>query len=145
MRKGEKVRIRKIERSDFEQVSKHHYTLSITEPLTKVKRLEEVFEKTGFWTDDSGAVAVVTLKDERLVGTVHFYRPKSKRHGFEIGYIIHDRIDMRKGYMSEAVCLLVHLLFQQRLDLHRIQLGTDERNVASWKLAERCGFITWII
>ncbi len=42
--------------------------------------------------------------------------------------------------MSEAVNLLVELLFSERPELHRIELGTDKQNVASWKLAERCGF-----
>ena len=140
MKEGKKVRIRKIDPSDFEQLSKHSYSLSPTEALTDIEKIAAAFEKTRFWTAISGAVAVVSRNGGRLLGTIQFHPPRSDRHGLEIGYVTHDVADRRKGYMSEAVDLLVELLFLERPNVHRIELGTIQENVASWKLAERCGF-----
>ena len=55
---GQRVRLRRIERGDLEGASGFQYTLSILEPLTHIARLTDVFDQTGFWTQDAGAVAI---------------------------------------------------------------------------------------
>ncbi len=141
MERGEKVYIRRIEPEDFDQVSKFHYTLSITEPLTEISRIRERFEESGFWTENSGAVAIVENTSNRLVGTCQFYQAGPCIHGFELGYVIHHEEDRRKGYASEALRLFSTLLFQDFPKLHRQQLHIEVSNTASWKLAERCDFM----
>ena len=77
---GAKVRLRNIGVRDLKACAPHIYTLSITEPLTDPKRIREVYDKTGFWTPTSGAVAIETIDPngkggdkERLIGTQQFY------------------------------------------------------------------------
>ena len=103
MRKAEKVSIRRIEPADFEQVTAHHYTLSATEPLTDSERIKKVYAETGFWTDCSGAVAIIENIESRLVGTIHFYKPEWHIDGFELGYITHVERDRGKGFMTEKI------------------------------------------
>jgi RimJ/RimL family protein N-acetyltransferase len=61
-------------------------------------------------------------------------------HGYELGYVIHDRRDWGKGYASEGLRLLSDRLFAERPAMVRHQFTVSCENVASWKVAERCGF-----
>lgn len=144
---GQKVRLRNIGVRDLKACAPHIYTLSITEPLTDPKRIREVYDKTGFWTPTSGAVAIETIDPngkggdkERLIGTQQFYGAGPGIHGFEIGYILHDEDDRGKGYASEALKLFSNLLFAEHPECHRLQLIIETWNDASARLAESCGY-----
>lgn len=137
---GSRVRLCNIRVKDLEPASAHKFTLSITEPLTNLKRLGTIFDRNGFWTEDAGAVAIEALEDKRLLGTMQFYRAGACIHGYEIGYILHDADDRGKGYASEAVRLFSDYLFEQRPGCHRLQLIIETWNDASARLAEACGY-----
>ena len=138
---GETIAIRRIRVADLAQIGRFGFTVSITEPLTDSGRLNEVFDACGFWRDDAGAIAVVDVATERLVGTCQFYRSAPCIHGYELGYIIHDPADRGRGYASRAVRLFSDHLFAQIPDFYRQQLMIEVWNTPSWKLAERCGFV----
>lgn len=135
---GERVRLRRIRRSDLEGASGFQYTLSILEPMTRIVRLTEVFDQSGFWTEDAGAVAIEA--EGRLVGTMQFYRAGACIHGYEIGYILHAEADRGKGHASEALRLFSDLLFAERPACHRLQLIIETWNEASARVAEGCGY-----
>ncbi|MDB5416689.1 MAG: Acetyltransferase domain protein [Phenylobacterium sp.] len=135
---GRRVRLRRIAAADLEGASGFQYTLSILEPLTHIVRLIDVFEATGFWTEDAGAVAIEA--DGRLVGTMQFYRAGAGIHGYELGYIVHAEADRGKGYASDALRLFGDLLFAERPGCHRLQLIIETWNGASARLAEACGY-----
>ena len=81
------------------------------------------------------------LPSGRLLGTAQFYRSAPCIHGFELGYIIHDRADRGRGSASLAVRLFSDYLFAEFPDFYRQQLLIEVWNTASWKLAERCGLL----
>ena len=135
---GPKVRLRRIARGDLEGASGFQYTLSILEPLTHIVRLTEVFDATGFWTEDAGAVVIEA--DGRMVGTMQFYRSGAGIHGYELGYILHAEADRGKGFASEALRLFSDYLFAERPACHRLQLIIETWNEASARLAEACGY-----
>ncbi len=140
---GQRVRLRNIGVRDLKACAPHIYTLSITEPLTEPKRIREVYDRTGFWTQTSGAVAIETVgngEKERLIGTQQFYGAGPGIHGLEIGYILHDEADRGKGYASEALKLFSDLLFAEHPECHRLQLIIETWNDASARLAENCGY-----
>jgi RimJ/RimL family protein N-acetyltransferase len=56
----------------------------------------------------------------------------------EIGYAVVPS-ERRKGYAIEAIQILVDYLFLSK-DIPRITIGTDARNTASIKAAEKVGF-----
>jgi len=56
---------------------------------------------------------------------------------FEIGYWIRSSC-VRRGYASEGTQALVGLA--RSLGARRVEINTDARNVASRRVAERCGF-----
>ncbi|TDI60606.1 MAG: N-acetyltransferase [Alphaproteobacteria bacterium] len=137
---GQSTHIRKVEADDLAAISHHEYTVSIDEPQGDLGRLTELFAEAGFWREESGAVAIVETASGRLVGTAQFYRPGPCIHGLEIGYIIHREDDRGKSYASQAARLLSDHLFEARPQFHRHQLTIDVDNVASWYVAEHCGF-----
>ena len=137
---GSRVRLRNIGVRDLKAASAYKFTLSITEPATNLKRLRVLYDRNGFWTEDTGAVAIEAIEDKRLLGTLQFYRAGACIHGYEIGYILHDEDDRGKGYASEAVRLFSDYLFEQRPGCHRLQLIIETWNAASARLAETCGY-----
>lgn len=137
---GAKVRLRPIAVADLPRAAEFVYTLSITEPMIDLTRLTEVHAATGFWLDDWGALAIEELATGRLLGTTQFYRSGPCIHGFEIGYVIHDESDWRRGFGSEALRLMSSIVFGRHPNCHRLQLIIETWNEASWRLAERCGY-----
>jgi len=139
--KGSSVSIRNIDEKDLYQISDYAFTVSITEPLTDKKRLMKAFSSTEFWGEAAGAVAIIENSTGRLIGTSQFYRSAPCIHGLEIGYIVHERDDRGKGYAAEALRLLSDYLFSSFPEYKRHQLLIEVWNTASWKVAERCGFL----
>jgi ribosomal-protein-alanine N-acetyltransferase len=139
--RGQTIAIRRIKAADLQQISRFGFTVSITQPLTEPARLSEAFDSSGFWRDDAGAIAVVEVATRRMVGTCQFYRSAPCIHGYELGYIIHDSADRGRGYASQAVRLFSDHLFAEIPAFFRQQLLIEVWNTASWKTAERCGFI----
>jgi len=139
--RGDIVALRRISPPDLPQVSRFAYTVSIREPLVDLPTLNRAFEVSGFWDEDAGAVAIVDAATGRLLGTSQFYRSAPCIHGLELGYIIHQPAERRRGAASEAVRLFSNYLFANRPSYYRLQLVIETWNVPSWKLAERCGFV----
>jgi RimJ/RimL family protein N-acetyltransferase len=135
---GRRIRLRRIQAGDLPAATPFQYTLSITEPLTDLERLREVFAATGFWREDDGAVAIEA--EGRLVGTMQFYRAGACIHGYEIGYILHSEADHGRGYASDALRCFSDLLLRERPACHRLQLIIETWNDASARLAEACGY-----
>lgn len=139
--RGETIALHRVRATDLDQISGFPFTVSITEALTELPRLSETFQSSGFWSPEAGAVAILELKTGRLLGSCQFYRSGPCIHGFELGYIIHDPADRRRGYASQAVRLFSDHLFETIPAFFRQQLIIEAWNTPSWKLAERCGFV----
>jgi RimJ/RimL family protein N-acetyltransferase len=135
------IAIRTVEARDLAQIARFPFIVSITEPLDDEADLRTAFERTGLWTPQAGAVAIVDRTDDRLLGTAQYYRAAPCIHGLELGYIIHRPEDRGRGAASQAVGLLVDHLFAATPEVHRLQLMIETWNVASWRLAERCAFV----
>jgi len=138
---GSLISIRNLAPSDFEAVSHFEYSVSITEPHSDPARLAEIYKETAMWLEASGAVAMVENSTQRMVGTLQYYRSAPCIHGLEIGYVVHSLGDRRKGYAAQALRLFSDLLFSKRPNLFRQQLIIEVWNTASWKVAERSGFL----
>ena len=75
---------------------------------------------------------------DRLVGSAGLHRTDWSIPQTEVGYWIRTSA-AGNGYVTEAVDALVRLAFTQ-LCAERIELVTDEENISSRKVAERCQF-----
>lgn len=84
-------------------------------------------------------MALFFLKADRaLVGGSGLHHPDWTLRRFEIGYWGRTRFG-RRGLMTEGVRALADYALTT-LAANRVFLSTDDRNTASWKLAERAGF-----
>lgn len=74
----------------------------------------------------------------RLIGSVGLHRTDWQLPKTEVGYWIRTG-STGKGYATEGVRALTTWALEQ-LGAHRVELVTDELNLASRRVAERCGF-----
>lgn len=143
MIKGSKVILRTVREADldtlFELMSNvsnrgEYFPIYLrSEPLTKKE-----FHETGFWSDNKGWLLICDLEN-RIVGLIDYFKEPSYFNGLELGYILYDEGSRNKGYVTEAVSLIVKFLFSTR-QINRIQILTLPANIASKKVAEKCGF-----
>ena len=73
-----------------------------------------------------------------LVGATGLHRIDWAVRKFEIGYWRRTGCEGR-GLLTEAVRAMARMAFDA-LAARRVEIRMDDRNVASWKLAERAGF-----
>jgi|SRR6185369_275577 len=77
-------------------------------------------------------------REGELVGATGLHRIDWPLRSFEIGYWRRTGCEGR-GFMTEAVRAMARMAFDA-LGARRVEIRMDDRNVASWKLAERAGF-----
>ena len=77
-------------------------------------------------------------REGELVGATGLHRIDWPLRSFEIGYWRRTGCEGR-GFMTEAVRAMARMAFDA-LDARRVEIRMDDRNVASWQLAERAGF-----
>jgi RimJ/RimL family protein N-acetyltransferase len=111
-----------------------HWPLGMASELRWKKRLSE----TGWWEEDHGGL-LITDHQDNLLGQVLYFKPTPYMHAYELGYRIYKPENWGKGYMSEAVSLLVAFLFETKA-VDRIQATAMTQNEGSRKVLERCGF-----
>ncbi|HKN06118.1 MAG TPA: GNAT family N-acetyltransferase [Thermoplasmata archaeon] len=83
-------------------------------------------------------LSVLRRSDGALLGGVGLHHLEEGGTSAEVGYWI-GREHRGRGYATEAVNLLVRTGFR-RLGLHRIEARVFPGNLASRRLARRCGF-----
>ena len=96
------------------------------------------FHDTGFWNEDDGRLLIVTPDDE-IIGSIWCFKSIPYFDGLEIGYTIFDPQRRGQGIMTQALSLLTDYLFQST-KIHRVQLIIADGNIASEKVAQKCGF-----
>jgi RimJ/RimL family protein N-acetyltransferase len=74
-----------------------------------------------------------------MAGHIEFFKPVNYWDAWELSYQLYDDAFAGRGYVSEAVQLMVDYLFGTK-KLHRIQLVIVPENAASRRIAEKCGF-----
>ena len=89
----------------------------------------------GFSSGDRFDYAVVEADDDAPVGAV--VASRRARDNWELAYLAQEA-GRGKGLMTRAVTLVARWLFEQ--EVGRIELRTHPDNVASQRLAARCGF-----
>jgi RimJ/RimL family protein N-acetyltransferase len=97
------------------------------------------YEKDGFWSDEFGLLLIVEKDTDRILGIVVCFRPVHYYECLELGYFLFRPEDRGKGIMTEAVAVFSKYLFDLK-PFHRLQIQAESGNLASRKVAEKCGF-----
>lgn len=141
MIRGEKVLLRTVRESDIETL------FALSSDLTRLGEfqswtlrseidLRKKVQENGLLSDDFSMLLIVV--DDKIIGTIIFFKALYY-DGFEIGYLIYDPEARNHGYATDALRLLCEFLFFSK-KINRLQLGIIQGNIASKKVAEKCGF-----
>ncbi len=107
-------------------------------PLLKSpEALRRDFMQTGFVTEDS-ELFIIEDEQQAMIGSITHFKSRTAASR-EIGYRLFDPQRNGRGYTSEATRLLVDYLFQA-YPYHRLELLMDPLNIASERIAQKCGF-----
>ena len=96
------------------------------------------FAEHGFWQKTEGMLVIESPEGE-IAGHIEFFRPVSYWDAFELSYQLYSDEYAGRGFVTEAVQLLVDYLFGVKKE-HRIHLVIVGENVASRRIADKCGF-----
>jgi [ribosomal protein S5]-alanine N-acetyltransferase len=100
--------------------------------------LRRAYAETGFWQPDEGTL-LIWDRSNVMVGHIEFFRPVNYWDAYELSYQLYDAQHAGRGYVSEAVRLLVDYLFAAK-KINRLSLVIVPENAASRRIAEKCGF-----
>ncbi len=144
MLEGQRIRLRPVREADLDRLYEAHTAISLRGAFFPLGVMSESafrreFAENGFWQKTEGMLLIVTSEDE-MAGHIEFFRPVSYWDAFELSYQLYDDRHAGKGYVTEAVQLLVDYLFATKKE-HRIHLVIVPENAASRRIAEKCGFI----
>ena len=137
----ERLRLREMDERDLEDLKEWMsdpliYTYWGKGPSKAEKDPELLFEKK------EKAVKSfhlgIALKDEdKVIGDIWIYLIENDRMG-SIAFRI-SRKHQGKGYAKESVSAMTKFCFENT-ELQRIWTKVDIRNIASWKVLEKCGY-----
>ena len=144
MLRGQNVTLRPVRESDLPAFIDAHLDIRnrgaffplgvVSEPTLRRRHAE-----TGLWERDEGTL-LIWSSDGEIAGHIEFFNPVSYWDAFELSYQLYDDRFAGRGYVSEAVQLLVDYLFATKKQ-HRIHLVIVPENAASRRIAEKCGFV----
>jgi len=140
---GTRISLRQITESDLDALYQAHADIrNRGEFFPLGVKSEPAFRKTfaegGYWQKEEGTLLIVT-GDGEIAGHIEFFRPVGYWDAFELSYQLYDAAFAGRGYVTEAVQLLVDYLFGAKKP-HRIQLVIVPANVASRRIADKNGF-----
>jgi len=140
---GKMIRLRTVRETDLDRL--YNFLTDIAHrgdfvPLhiPSEATFKRQFHETGFWNADYGRCLIINATEE-IVGSIWFFKSIPYFDGVEIGYTMFDPHQRRQGIMTEALSLCVDYLFQST-NIHRLQLIIAEGNIASERVAQKCGF-----
>lgn len=96
------------------------------------------YNRNGFWGIEEGRMLILSPQEE-YVGEILYFKGLDYQSGYEVGYELFDSQFSGRGIMGEALLLFCAYMFSIR-PINRIQVNTMEGNIASAKVAEKCGF-----
>jgi Acetyltransferases, including N-acetylases of ribosomal proteins len=140
---GPRISLRPVEDEDVETFYRARTDIKtrgpwVPMPRTSLQGYRADFGSHGWWSQDEGVFLIVDAAD-RILGNVAWEALKGTIPDVELGYGIFDRAEMGKGLATEAVDLLAGYLFDA-YTMNRLLLCIYPDNVASRRVAEKCGF-----
>ncbi|HEY7331961.1 MAG TPA: GNAT family N-acetyltransferase, partial [Candidatus Limnocylindria bacterium] len=125
MLRGERITLRPIREADLDAFYAAHTNIAnrgafFPLGVASESKLRRDFAETGLWEREEGTLLIITPADE-MAGHIEFFKPVGYWDAFELSYQLYDEAFAGRGYVSEAVQLLVDYLFGAKKQ-HRIQL-----------------------
>ncbi len=142
MLNGKTINLRLIREADLEemmQIPIHGEETFFSLYMRDEATFRSDMEKDGCWSPDEGCL-LITDKQDRLLGDIGYFKPCPYSDVLEIFYHLFYPVSQRRGIMTEALQLLSAYLFAMR-PIERLQIFTASANLASRRVAEKCGYL----
>ncbi len=143
MLQGNIIQLRTVRTDDIEKLYEFHHNIAnrgdyfpvgvMSEPAFK-----QHFQETGFWQKDEGMLLIVS-NEGNIIGHIEFFQTVAYLDELELSYHIYTISHRGQGATTEAVSLMTGYLFD-RLKHNRIRLMIHPANLASKRVAEKCGY-----
>jgi len=146
MLKGTKISLRPMRAEDVDVVFEGFSSLENRGPyyphfLESEHRFRKQFDEHGFWEDNKGLLVIVE-PDGTVVGEIAYFPEHEDEQApsvFELGYMLYGERYHGRGYMTEALELVVDHLFDTK-PIARLVLQISPENEASKAVAKKAGF-----
>lgn len=143
MLKGKALRLRPVRDTDVDLLYAHHVEIDnrgdyFPRGVLSQPAFRNGFQETGFWGKEDGMLVMVSSKDE-ILGHIEFFKTVNYLDEYELSYHIYSTDNYGKGLSTEAVTLMTRYLFETKR-MNRIRLVIHPDNMASRRIAEKCGF-----
>ncbi len=144
MKKDSLIKIRKPFLKDIEKI----YELSqnvdnindfISPSIITLEEMKRNFQNKGFWEDYDGIPFIIEISEEKLIGEIIAFKSIHSKGEYELSYYIYRKEDRKKGYMTKALTQAIEQIFKENI-AKELYILADEKNRASWSVAENCGF-----
>ena len=145
MLKGNKVRVRPLEREDLHTVwrwlndEEVMYYWASPGSMIPMAELERHFSQS-FEAADTRRLFIIDDEEQRPIGQMMYFNLDRRHRRAEVAILIGEKDCWDKGYGTEAMLLLLDYLFNE-LGLHRVYLHTQDYNLRAIKSYEKCGFV----
>ena len=144
MLRGSRVLLRPVQSTDLDRLYSAHVDIAnrgayFPLGVRSEPDFRRAFSETGLWQREEGTLVILDHEGE-IAGHIEFFKPVSYWDAFELSYQLYDGRFAGRGYVTEAVQLLVDYLFAVKKH-HRIHLVIVPENGASRRIAEKCGFV----
>lgn len=143
MLKGEKVLLRQVRESDLGRLYDFHRNIGNRGAFFPVGVMSEPafqqrFHESGFWQKEEGMLLIVG-RDDEIIGHIEFFGTVAYLDELELSYHIYSHEHRGQGIATEAVKLMTAYLFDAKKH-NRIRLIIHPDNLASKRIAEKCGY-----
>lgn len=144
---GMVVRLRGVEPSDarhhFEQdmerdVDRNQYAVMPPNSLARAEKWAREKSEAGFHDGDGFFFEIESLETGDIVGSIDTHDCDPRAGTFEYGVSIREQ-DRKRGYASDAICLVLRYYFLERR-YQKCNVGAFSFNDASQRLHEHLGF-----
>lgn len=144
MLKGKQINLRMVTESDLNALYQLHIDVDSRGNFFPLNlRSDAEFKKQyhagDMWGDKFKIFLIVDAKTDQIYGTIIAFKPVFYQDSIEFGYILHDPVARGKGFVPEAVNLFTNYIFRF-MNIFRVQLQIETENMASRRVAEKCGF-----
>jgi len=143
MLKGDVVRLRTVREADIDQLYDFHQDIVnrgqyFPTGVTAEPVFRRRFQETGFWQKTEGMLLIVS-DTGNILGHIEFFQTVAYLDELELSYHIYKDEYRGQGIATDAVKLMTGYLFD-RMKHNRIRLIIHPDNLASKRVAEKCGY-----
>jgi RimJ/RimL family protein N-acetyltransferase len=109
-------------------------------PQTLDSQFERLIRvQADYWCGQDYGLGIFAADTGKLLGSTGLHRRMLNPHGYEIGYWVATS-EAGRGFATTSTQMLIALLFEY-FSCERVQISTNEKNIASQRVIEKCGFI----